>query len=164
MGQSDKGHVVNGMPRGPRRHGSAVSGVVSSGREGGMMRRCGLRVLITAVATALASAVAFAEGDPARGEKVFKKCKACHTVEQGAEHKVGPNLHGVIGRKAGAAEGYERYSRGLKTAGFTWDEKLLDQYLRSPRKVIEDSRMAFPGLKRERDRADVIAFLVEAMK
>ena len=128
------------------------------------MKGYGLRVLATVLAAALAGPLAFAEGDPARGERVFKQCKACHTVERGAKHTVGPNLHGVVGRQAGTAEGYKRYSKGLKTAGFTWDAKLLDQYLRSPRKMIKDSRMPFLGLKKERDRADVIAYLMEATK
>ena len=83
---------------------------------------------------------------------------------QGAKHTAGPNLHGVIGRQAGTAKGCKRYSTGLKTAGFTWDAKLLDQYLRSPRKMIADSRMPFPGTKKGRDRADVIAYLMEATK
>ena len=77
---------------------------------------------------------------------------------------MGPNLHGVIGRRAGTAEGYKRYSKGLKTVGFTWDAKLLDRYLRGPRKMIDGSRMPFLGLKKARDRADVIAYLMESAK
>ena len=127
-------------------------------------KKRGLLALAAALAAASAGSPAFAEGDPARGEKVFGKCKACHTVARGAKHKVGPNLHGVIGRRAGAAEGYGRYSRGLKTAGFAWDAELLDRYLTSPRKMIKGGRMIFPGLKKARDRADVIAYLLRATK
>ena len=123
---------------------------------------------IIAVAAVFAMAVAaspvFAEGDAAKGAKVFKKCKACHTIKQGGKHRVGPNLHGMFGRKAGTVEGFKKFSKGLKSAGITWDAKLLDQYLTSPKKMIKGSRMAFPGLKKEQDRANVIAYLMkEAM-
>ncbi|MCY4496685.1 MAG: cytochrome c family protein [Rhodospirillaceae bacterium] len=128
------------------------------------MRIGGLFALAAVFAVAVAGSPAVAAGDPAKGEKVFRKCKACHTVKQGAKHKVGPNLHGVIGRQAGTAEGFKRYSKGLKTAGFTWDAELLDRYLTNPRKMIKGGRMVFPGLKKERDRADVIAYLMQATK
>ena len=121
-----------------------------------------LFALTAVLAMAAVTAPAFAEGDAAKGEKVFKKCKACHTVKQSGKHRVGPNLHGIIGRKAGTVEGYKKFSKGLKSAGITWDAKLLDQYLTSPKKMIKGSRMAFPGLKREKDRANVIAYLMKA--
>ena len=128
------------------------------------MRKRGLLALAAALAAASAGSPALAEGDPARGEKVFAKCRACHTVARGARHKVGPNLYGMFGRRAATAEGYRRYSKGLKTAGFAWDAELLDRYLTSPRKMIEGGRMVFPGLKKARDRADVIAYLMRATK
>ena len=128
------------------------------------MKTRGLLAFAAALAAASAGLPAYAEGDPARGEKVFAKCKACHTVAQGARHKVGPNLYGMFGRRAAAAEGYRRYSKSLKTAGFVWDAELLDRYLTSPRKMIKGSRMVFPGLKKARDRADVIAYLMRATK
>ena len=128
------------------------------------MRKRGLLTLAAALAAAAAGSPALAEGDPARGEKVFAKCRACHTVARGARHKVGPNLHGMFGRRAATAEGYRRYSKGLKTAGFAWDTELLDRYLTSPRKMIKGGRMIFPGLKKARDRADVIAYLMRTTK
>ena len=109
----------------------------------------------------VASSAALADGDVKKGAKVFKKCKACHTIKQGGKHRVGPNLHGVIGRKAGTAEGFKKFSKGLKAAGFAWDEKMLDEYLTSPKKMIKGSRMAFPGLKKAKDRANVIAYLMK---
>lgn len=120
-----------------------------------------LIALAAVLAMAVVASPVFAEGDAAKGEKVFKKCKACHTVKQGGKHRVGPNLHGVIGRKAGTTEGFKKFSKGLKSAGFTWDEKTLDEYLTSPKKMIKGSRMAFPGLKKAKDRADVIAYLMK---
>ena len=120
--------------------------------------------LAAVLAVAVVASPAFAEGDAAKGKKVFKKCKACHTIKQGGKHRIGPNLHGVFGRKAGTVDGFKKFSKGLKSAEITWDAKLLDQYLTSPKKMIKGSRMAFPGLKKEQDRADVIAYLMkEAM-
>ncbi len=113
-----------------------------------------------AIAVALASASAFA-GDPVKGEKVFKKCKACHSAKPG-KHKVGPSLAGVFGRKAGTAEGFKKY-RGLKGADWTWDEALLEEYLTDPKKFVKKrgakgTAMAF-RLKKADQRADVIAYL-----
>ena len=115
-----------------------------------------------AIAVALAGGPAFAgAGDPVKGEKVFKKCKACHTVKPG-KHKVGPSLAGVFGRKAGTAEGYKKY-RGLKGADYSWDEALLEEYLKDPKAFVKKhgakgTSMAFK-LKKADQRADVIAYL-----
>ena len=117
--------------------------------------------LAAVLAVAVVASPAFAEGDAAKGKKVFKKCKACHTLKQGGKHRIGPNLHGVFGRTAGTVDGFKKFSKGLKSAEFAWDAKLLDQYLTSPKKMIKGSRMAFPGLKKEQDRADVIAYLMK---
>ena len=103
---------------------------------------------------------AWAAGNPAKGEKLFKKCAACHSVAPGKK-KVGPSLHGVFGRAAGSAEGY-RYSKAMTAygrSGVVWAPDTLDVYLKAPRKVVKGTRMSFPGLKKAQDRADVIAFL-----
>ena len=102
----------------------------------------------------------WAEGDAAAGEKVYKKCKACHSMEEG-KNKVGPHLHGVVGRAAGAVEGY-KYSEALAGSGLTWDEATLDQYLAKPKDLVPKTKMAFPGLKKEADRQNVIAYIKEA--
>ncbi len=115
-----------------------------------------------AVAVALAGGPAFAgAGDPVKGGKVLKKCKAGHSAKPGT-HKVGPSLAGVFGRKAGTAEGYKKY-RGLKGADWTWDEALLEEYLTDPKKFVKkrgakSTSMAFK-LKKGAQRADVIAYL-----
>ena len=104
---------------------------------------------------------ALAEGDAAAGEKVFARCKACHTVEEGGPNRVGPNLHGIFGRTAGTLEGF-KYSPAMETAGadgLVWDEESVAQYLADPRGFIKGNRMAFPGLKKQEDLDNIIAYL-----
>lgn len=95
-----------------------------------------------------------------KGEKVFKKCKACHAVGEGAANKVGPQLNNLIGRKAGAAEGFE-YSDGFKAkaaAGLVWNEETLAAFLESPRDYVEGTKMAFAGLRKDKDRDAIVAY------
>ncbi|MXY34773.1 MAG: c-type cytochrome [Boseongicola sp. SB0664_bin_43] len=99
-----------------------------------------------------------AGADSSRGEKVFRKCVACHTVEKGGRKKIGPNLWGIVGAAVGAREGF-RYSRALLAFGGSWTPERLDAYLAKPRGFVKGGSMSFVGLKREQDRADVIAFL-----
>ena len=99
-----------------------------------------------------------AAADAVRGEKVFRKCVACHTVEQGGRRKTGPNLWGIVGAPVGAREGF-RYSKAMLAFGGTWTLDRLDAYLAKPRGFVKGGSMSFAGLKREQDRADVIAFL-----
>ncbi len=110
-------------------------------------------------ATVLASGPAFADGDAAKGKKVFNKCKACHALEAG-KNKIGPSLHGVMGRAAGAVEGF-KYSKAMMESGLTWDEETLANYLEKPKKVVPGTKMAFAGLKKEKQRDDVIAYIKE---
>lgn len=103
--------------------------------------------------------VAYADltGDAAKGEVVFGQCRACHMVEPD-KNGMGPTLHGIVGRPAGAIEGFT-YSDANKNAGITWDAETLYAYLENPREYLPGNRMAFPGLKDPQDRADVIAYL-----
>ena len=104
--------------------------------------------------------VAQAEGDAAAGEKVFKKCKACHVVDS-EKNRLGPHLIGLFGRAAGSVDGF-KYSKAMTESGITWDETTLDAYLADPKGYIPKNKMAFPGLKKEADRVNVIAYLKEA--
>lgn len=104
--------------------------------------------------------VAQAEGDAAAGEKVFRKCKACHVVDS-EKNRLGPHLVGLFGRAAGSLDGF-KYSKAMAGSGITWDETTLDAYLADPKGYIPKNRMAFPGLKKEADRANIIAYLKAA--
>ena len=108
----------------------------------------------------VAAPQAFAAGDAANGKKVFRKCQACHVVNK-EQNRVGPHLVGIMGRAAGAVDGF-KYSKAMAESGITWDDATLDAYLENPRGYIKGNRMAFPGLKKAEDRADVIAYLKEA--
>jgi len=104
------------------------------------------------------AAGALAAGDAEAGKQIFKKCHACHNVGENARNAVGPVLNGVVGRKAGSGEGYN-YSEANKNSGITWDEATLDVYLKDPKAKVPGTKMAFPGLPNDKDRADVIAYL-----
>ena len=113
---------------------------------------------LTLFALSITSGGALA-ADLAKGEKIFKKCKTCHTLEVG-ENKVGPSLHGVVGREVGTVEGF-KYSKKILESGIVWTEENIDQYLESPKKFIPGNKMMFPGLKKQTDRENLIAFLKE---
>ena len=106
----------------------------------------------------LSATPALASGDVAAGEKVFKKCKACHVVDA-EKHKTGPHLVNIMGRAAGSADGYKKYSDAMKSSGIVWNEETLDGYLEKPKAYLKGTRMAFAGLRKEKDRANVIAYL-----
>jgi len=104
----------------------------------------------------------FSKGDANKGASLFKtRCAQCHTLGQGEGHKVGPNLHGIFGRQSGQAEGFS-YTAANVNKGVHWEEHTLFEYLENPKKYIPGTKMAFAGLKKEKDRNDLITYLKEA--
>lgn len=101
-----------------------------------------------------------ADGDAKAGSKIYKRCIACHEAKK-EKNKVGPHLVGIMGRTAGAVDGF-KYSDAMKESGIVWDEETIAAYLADPKGYIEGNKMAFPGLKKEDQIADVIAYLKEA--
>jgi cytochrome c len=93
------------------------------------------------------------------GRRVFAQCRSCHTAVEGAGNRVGPNLHGVFGRKAGSIADFN-YSDPVKNAGFTWDADHLDHWLENPRTFLPGNRMAFIGVRDETQRHNLIAYLM----
>jgi cytochrome c len=122
------------------------------------------RLLAATTLAVLLSAPAHAEGDAAKGEKVFLKCKACHDVDQGV-NKIGPTLKGIVGRPAASVADY-KYSDAMKAKGaegIVWDEATLTTYLPDPKAFVPKTKMAFAGLKKPEEVADVIAYLKTKM-
>ena len=97
-------------------------------------------------------------GDIAHGEKVFKKCSACHSIEAGGGNKIGPALYNVVGRKIAAVEDY-KYSKALVEYKKNWSFEELNGFLVKPQKWIKGTKMAYAGLRKEKDRASVILYL-----
>lgn len=101
----------------------------------------------------------YTNADYARGQRTFKLCVSCHLLDEGAGHRVGPNLSGFFGREIGTAEGFA-YSSALQDADFVWTPEQLEQWLANPRTFLPGNRMSFAGVRREDDRHAVIAYLM----
>lgn len=98
------------------------------------------------------------------GQKIFIRCRACHNLTAASKPKLGPNLDNIFGRKAGSAMGFTGYSKTMKDANFNWSAELLDQYLAEPRTFLPGNNMAFAGVRSEKDRKNLINYLIEATK
>ena len=120
-------------------------------------------ILAAALIFSALAGPAFAEGNVEDGAKLFKKCKACHAIGEGAKNKVGPELNEVLGRTAAGLESYaKKYSKALKAAGadgLVWNEETLTEFLVAPKKFVKGTKMSFAGFKKEEDQENIIAYL-----
>ena len=121
-----------------------------------------LTVIGLAMGLALASGSAFADGDAKKGEKVFKKCKVCHSTKKG-EQKIGPSLAGIMGKKAGQVKGFKKY-KALKGASFKWDEDNMKDWVKNQKEFLKDKGIKKKTgmkvkIKKEKDRENLIAYL-----
>jgi cytochrome c len=99
-----------------------------------------------------------AAGDPAKGKTVFQRCAICHRVDQNGGNGLGPNLFGIVGRKAGTAANFN-YSAAMKNSGITWTTDKLTAYVEHPSAVVPGNKMAFAGISDAGQRGDVVAYL-----
>ena len=129
------------------------------------MKRWAGAVATAIVGTAcVAAGPAFAEGDAAKGQRVFNtQCRTCHKVEKDASSPVGPTLHGLFGRTSGTLAGFE-YSDAMKKAAITWDDATLAEYLKDPKAKVPGTKMVFAGLKNPAQIEDLVAYLKSATK
>ena len=100
-------------------------------------------------------------GDVVMGKRQFAQCSACHTIEKGGANKVGPNLHGIVGRKAASIADFQ-YSDAMRKSDVVWDEKSIDAFIKQPSAFIPGTAMAFLGVAKDEARAAIIAYLKEA--
>ena len=121
------------------------------------MHHAVLRAAAGVLFMAFTAVTARADGDPALGKVQFNKCAACHSIKAG-ENKIGPSLHGVVGRPSHSIEGFS-YSDAMKAYNVTWTDDELNKYLENPRGVVAGTKMIFVGLKKEDERANLIAYL-----
>lgn len=117
------------------------------------------QLAVALAATLLAGSPAWAaEGDPGRGEEIYQRCVACHTL---ARNRVGPRHCGLFGRKAGTVPNYQ-YSTAMKKHGVTWTDETLDRFIENPLKTVPGTKMGYAGVKDPQERADLIAYLKQA--
>lgn len=139
----------------------AVAGALALGTTGAFAQDATATPEGTSMDAAAIIQAALAGGDATAGEKIFKKCKACHQIGDGAKNRVGPILTNVVANTIGSVEGY-RYSKGMiarNEAGDVWTVENLDAWLTKPKNFIKKTKMSFSGLKKPEDRANLIAYL-----
>ncbi|WP_068073269.1 c-type cytochrome [Novosphingobium lentum] len=137
--EADKSHH-------PEKMGYAIEGVEAEGGGAAAEKALPLPQLLAA-------------GDPAKGEAIFAKCKACHTIDQGGANGIGPNLYGVVGEGVASGRGGFAFSDALKKHAGKWDFDTLNEWLTSPKKMADGTKMSFAGLPKAEDRANVILYL-----
>lgn len=115
------------------------------------------RALVAAVGLVVSAGAAFAQ-DVAAGETSFRKCAPCHSIGPDAANKVGPELNGLNGRKAGTVDGFN-YSDANKASGITWDEAAFKEYIKDPRAKVPGTKMVFAGIKSEKEVGDLWSYL-----
>jgi cytochrome c len=115
--------------------------------------------ILMALAVLGAAGAVQAQGDAAKGERAFNKCKACHNLAE-EKNRIGPHLVGIIGRPSASVEDFN-YSDAMRQAELVWDDETLAQYLADPRGFIPGNKMAFAGLRNEQEIADLLAYLHE---
>ena len=120
------------------------------------------RQILTAVLMVAATTASAQQGDPRRGEKIFENCRACHALG-GNSSDVGPALQGVVGRKAAERDDF-RYSPALRRSGIVWNAKTLDAFVADPQQVVPGNRMPYSGMPDSKERADLIAYMVQAFR
>ena len=118
----------------------------------------GLGLIAGAASAQLPDPLPSDEATLKRGERLFIQCRACHSLEKDGKHKVGPNLWGMFGAKAGAKEGFN-YSDAVKKSNITWTAKELDEWLTKPNDYLPGNKMAFVGVRKPEDRVALIAYL-----
>ena len=124
-----------------------------------MLTRSAVATLVLLAGLASAAAQdAPAAGDPALGERVFAKCRACHQIGEGAHNAVGPELNGLIGRHSASVPDYN-YSEAMKNSGIVWDEPTFKVYIRDPKAKVPGTKMSFAGLSKQSDIDNVTAYL-----
>ncbi len=121
--------------------------------------------ILAATAVIASSTFAYAAGDAKEGLKVYKKCKACHTVGKNAKNKVGPPLNNIFGATAASNEGFKKYSKNMKKAGeegLVWTVETMSEFLNKPKAMIKKTKMSFKGFSKKKvdDRDNVIAYLL----
>jgi cytochrome c len=130
----------------------------TAAKEAGKEAKAAAKTAPAAAASALGALIAAA--DPGRGQKLAKKCTACHSFDKGGKNKIGPNLYGIVGGAKAAVEGY-KYSAALAGLGGTWSFEELDAFLTKPKAFVKGTKMSFAGLKAAEDRAALLAFMLQ---
>jgi cytochrome c len=157
LGQAGLNETCQSFPACPIETGRAKPRPQSQGRdEEHQMKKLTFGVLIALSMTAAASS-AMAQ-DVTAGKQSFNKCLACHAIGEGAKNKVGPELNGLDGRHSGTAPDYN-YSDANKNSGITWNEALFKEYIKDPKAKIPGTKMAFAGIKNEKEINDLWAFV-----